>query len=101
MLMEEYSEAEVMELFRKEGRAEGREEGLAEGRAEGREEGLVEGRAEGREEGRAEGREEGIGISRLADIRNIMAGLNMSPQQAMNILKIPVDDRRKYIELLD
>lgn len=30
-----------------EGRAEGREEGLAEGRAEGREEGLAEGRAEG------------------------------------------------------
>ena len=73
MLMEEYSEAEVMELFRE----------------------------EGREEGRAEGREEGINITRLADIRNMMAGLNMSAQQAMDILKISVDDRQKYIGLLD
>ena len=63
MCITEYNEEYTMELFkeegREEGRAEGREEGRAEGREEGRAEGREEGRAEGREEGRAEGREEG------------------------------------------
>ena len=43
MLLTEYNEAEVMELFREEGRQEGREEGRQEGREEGRQEGRVEG----------------------------------------------------------
>ena len=51
MLLTEYNEAQAMELFREEGRAEGRVEGRAEGRLEGRAEGRVEGRAEGRVEG--------------------------------------------------
>ena len=55
MCITEYNEEYTMELFKEEGREEGRAEGREEGRAEGRE----EGRAEGREEGRAEGREEG------------------------------------------
>ena len=59
MLMTEYNEVQTMELFKEEGRAEGRKEGRAEGRKEGRAEGRKEGRAEGRKEGRAEGRKEG------------------------------------------
>ena len=51
MLLTEYNEAQAIELFREEGRAEGRVEGRAEGRLEGRAEGRVEGRAEGRVEG--------------------------------------------------
>lgn len=43
MLLTEYNEAETMELFKEEGRMEGRAEGRMEGRAEGR----IEGRAEG------------------------------------------------------
>ena len=35
MLMEEYNEAEVLELTREEGKEEGRKEGRKEGRAEG------------------------------------------------------------------
>ena len=54
MLFEEYDEAKVMELFRKEGRIEGREEG----RIEGKEEGRIEGREEGRKEGKEEERKE-------------------------------------------
>ena len=48
MLLEEYNETEVMELFKEEGREEGRIEGREEGRAEGREEGRIEGREEER-----------------------------------------------------
>ena len=42
MLLTEYNETETMELFREEGRAEGRLEGRAEGRLEGRAEGYLE-----------------------------------------------------------
>ena len=47
MLLTEYNEAEVMELFKEDGRKEGREEGREEGRKEGRKEGREEGREEG------------------------------------------------------
>ena len=43
MLLTEYNEAEQMELFKEDGRREGRAEGLAEGRVKGRAEGLAEG----------------------------------------------------------
>lgn len=36
MLLTEYNEAEVMELFKEDGRKEGREEGRKEGREEGK-----------------------------------------------------------------
>ena len=42
MLLEEYNETEVMELFKEEGRIEGREEGRAEGREEERKKTLLE-----------------------------------------------------------
>ena len=58
------------------------------------------GMIKGREEGRLEGRQEGIDESRLDSIRNIMDGLKLTAQQAMDILKIPVSERGKYIDKL-
>ena len=49
MCLTEYNEAETMQMFKEEGREEGRAEGLEEGRAEGLEEGHTKGLAEGRE----------------------------------------------------
>ncbi len=46
MLLTEYNETEVMELFKEDGRREGRLEGRQEGRLEGRREGRLEGRQE-------------------------------------------------------
>jgi predicted transposase YdaD len=46
MLLTEYNETKTMELFKEEGRAQGRAEGRVEGRAEGRVEGIAEGRAD-------------------------------------------------------
>ena len=47
MLLKEYNEIETMELFKEEGRAEGREEGLQEGLTKGLQEGLTKGLQEG------------------------------------------------------
>ena len=63
---------ELYQMGMMDGRAEGRNEGIALGRAEGRNEGIALGRAEGRAEGRnegialgrAEGRSEGIALGR-------------------------------------
>ena len=51
---------EIIELEKKESRAEGKEEGKEEGRIEGIAEGMAAGRAEGREEGKVEGKAESI-----------------------------------------
>ena len=88
MLLTEYNEAEQMELFREEGRAEGREEGRAEGREEGR--------VEGREEGRVEGAER----ERVNSIRSMMEALAMTAKQAMDVLKIPDSEQPKYLSML-
>lgn len=54
------------------------------------------GRIKGRAEGRAEGRTEGL----LASIRNLMASMGWSAEQAMDALKVPSGDRPKYADLL-
>ena len=64
----------------------------AEAKAKGRAEGREEGRAEGREEGRAEGNTERI----LTDLKNVMDSINVSIEEAMEILKIDPLQRQKY-----
>ena len=64
----------------------------AEAKAKGRAEGREEGRAEGREEGRAEGNTERI----LTDLKNVMDSINISIEEAMEILKIDPLQRQKY-----
>ncbi len=53
-------------------------------------------RAEERAEGRAEGRTE----EQMSSIRNLMETLQLSAQQAMDALKIPMDKRKEYAEQL-
>ncbi len=57
-----------------------------------REESLAEGERKGRAEGRAE--------EQLSSIRNLMETLQLSAQQAMDALKIPMDKRKEYAEQL-
>ena len=70
-------------------------------REEGREEGRAEGRAEGREEGRAEGREEGVESEKIASIKKLMKNGNMSLEQAMILLEIPLEEREQYEKRLE
>ena len=56
------------------------------------EEGVQKGRQEGRREGKEEGRREG----RQSDIRNLMESLDIGLEKAMELLKIPVEERKNY-----
>ena len=55
-MMTENDRRNAIDYARKQGRAEGRAEGVIAGRAEGRTEGILEGRAEGRAEGEMVGK---------------------------------------------
>ena len=61
-------------------------------REESRQEGMREGIKIGKEEGREEGREEGISLS----LRNLMDAMNLSVEQALTALKVPVEHWPKY-----
>ena len=74
-------------------RQEGREEGRLEGREEGRLEGREEGRLEGREEGRLEGRQEARLETMLDNVKNLMASLHLSVDEAMKALQIGAEDQ--------
>lgn len=52
-------------------------------------------RQEGVEEGMEKGMEKGRDTTRLSDIRNLIDALHLSVEQAMNILKVPMEDRAR------
>ena len=53
-------------------------------------------RAEAKAEGRAEGRAEGSTERILTDLKNVMDSINVSIEEAMEILKIDPLQRQKY-----
>ena len=46
------------------------------------------------------GMAQGIENAKLSDIKNVMEGLSMSLEKALELLKIPKSDYAKYEELL-
>ncbi len=66
------------------------------GKTEGIEEGLAKGKAEGIEEGLAKGKEE----SRAEAVLAVMESLNKNLDEAMDILRIPPEERDRLRELL-
>ena len=50
---------------------------------------------------RLEGHESGVAEERLASIRNLMETMALSAEKAMEALKVPKEEREKYLELLD
>ena len=52
--------------------------------------------AKGMKKGKAEGVAEGKENERLSNIRSLMETMNLSSQQAMNALKIPASEQKKY-----
>ena len=62
-----------------------------------REKGIAEGIIKGRAEGQAEGRTE----TTLLNIGNLMETLGLTVEQAMAALKVPENDRPKYVKLLN
>ena len=53
-----------------------------------------------REEGRKEGREEGREEEKILNIKTMMETLKLTAQQAMNALKIPDVDQKRYLTML-
>lgn len=64
--------------------------------AEGMEKGMEKGRAEGMEKGMEKGKAEGMATS----IRRMMEGLGVSMEKAMDVLRIPIEERAKYAALV-
>ena len=57
-------------------------------------------REEGRKEGREEGRKEGAEIATLNSIKNLMETLEISAEKAMDLEKIPTEERERYLTKL-
>ena len=78
------------------GRAEGRSEGIALGRAEGRNEGIALGRAEGRAEGRTEGRAEGERMAKK-EIVFSMAEKELPVEKIAELVKVSVQQVQEWL----
>ena len=61
------------------------------------EKGIAKGRAEGRAEGVAKGMTNGI----LSSIKSLMETMGMTIEQAMAALKVPEDEKQKYMDLME
>ena len=59
-----------------------------------------QGKEEGKEEGKVEGKAEGIVLATLENLKSLMKSLNFTLEQAMDALKIPVEERRQYVDKL-
>ena len=53
-----------------------------------------------RNEGYARGMQQGAERKEITNIKTLMETMNWNPLQAMNALKIPEDEQRKYAQLL-
>ena len=73
------------------------EKGLAEGLAKGMAQGVAEGLAKGMEQGMAKG----IFDANMGSIRAMVSELHLTVEQAMNVLKIPQNERERYKAALD
>ena len=62
--------------------------------------GMAKGMVKGIEKGIAKGIEEGVTKTYLASIKSLMEEMSMSAEKAMSVLRIPEEERPKYLELL-
>lgn len=67
----------------------------------GLQKGLQEGRQIGIQQGIQQGIEQGIQQALLSSLQNLMETMHLATDKAMDVLKIPNEDREKYIRLLE
>ncbi len=91
------SRAEGMAEGIAQGKAEGIAQGKAEGIAQGKAEGIAKGKAEGIIQGKAEGKAEGRESALRDNIGSMVEALHITVMQAMDILKIPENERYKFL----
>ena len=56
--------------------------------------------AEGMEKAMAEGRAEGRAVNMLHNLSMLMKNLQMTADEAMNVLEIPSEEREKYLQMM-
>ncbi|MBQ4537165.1 MAG: hypothetical protein II994_06060 [Lachnospiraceae bacterium] len=56
--------------------------------------------AEGMEKAMAEGRAEGRAVNMLHNLSMLMKNLQMTAEEAMNVLEIPGEEREKYLQMM-
>jgi len=57
-------------------------------------------RAEGMQQGMQQGMQRGIAQEKFNNIKTLMETMNWNPLQAMNALRIPEEEQKKYTQLL-
>ena len=87
---------ELYQMGMMDGRAEGRNEGIALGRAEGRNEGIALGRAEGRAEGRTEGRAEGERMAKKEMVFSL-AEIELPVERIAELVKVSVQQVQEWL----
>ena len=89
---------------RRDGLEEGRRKGLREGHSkglrEGHSKGLREGHSKGLREGHSKGLREGQEQATLQNLRDLMTSLSLSPEQAVDALRIPSAEQPHYLQQL-
>lgn len=76
------------------------EAAIAEGQEKGMKKGMEEGMAKGMEKGMAKGMEKGTDNAILSSVRNLMDSMKWTAEQAMDAIKVPADEREKYLSKL-
>ena len=59
-----------------------------------------EGYARGMQQGMQQGMQEGMQQEKFSNIKTLMETMSWNPLQAMNALKIPVEEQQTYAQLL-
>ena len=61
---------------------------------------LADARLEGQAEGFSQGHESGVEEERIASIRNLMESTGWPAEKAMEVLKVPAEEREKYLKMI-
>ena len=69
-------------------------------RVEGIQLGMQQGMQQGIQQGMQQGMQQGIAQEKFNNIKTLMETMNWNPLQAMNALKIPAEEQKKYEQLL-
>ena len=76
------------------------EEVRNEGYARGMQQGMKQGMQQGIQQGMQQGIQQGAEQKEMINIKTLMETMDWNPLQAMNALKIPEDEQKKYEQLL-
>ena len=81
--------------------SDARREGYRDGLRDGLRDGRRNGRKEGRKEGEYIGEKRGEAQKTVISIKSFMESFNMSTEQVMNGLKIPIEEQGLYYKLVN